>query len=194
MYYVVPLGNPGEKYAATRHNVGWQVIDAWRDQVGLPALHDSAQYSGFVTNGVVAGQELTVLYPHTYMNHSGSAVAKLVPPDASERLVVVYDDVDLPLGEVKVAFGRGDGGHNGVRSIISKLGTKQFVRIRVGICPRSFWTKQPKRPAGGKLPKYVLGRFTSRERSEVAEAAVQVGKVLDTILRNGHQTAMNQHN
>lgn len=194
MHYIVGLGNPGEQYERTRHNVGWLVLDVWRNAVGLPTLHQSSKYAGRVSEGVVAGREVVVLYPDTFMNQSGSAVAKLVPNAEVSQLVVVYDDVDLPLGEIKVSKGRGDGGHNGVKSIIAKLGTKDFVRVRVGICPRSFWTKEPKRPKGAKLPKYVLGKFTNRELKEVEQVTAKVGEVIETIVTDGVERAMERCN
>lgn len=194
MYYIVGLGNPGEKYQNTRHNVGWLVLDAWLAQVGLPTMYDSAKVSGRVTEGFLHNEEVTVLYPNTFMNQSGKAVQKLVPRGAVSQLIVVYDDIDIPLGEIKVSVGRGAGGHNGVRSIIDSVGSKDFVRIRVGICPRSFWTGAPKRPAGAKLPKYVIAPFTKRERGEVASVAQLVGKALELILTKGVNEAMNRFN
>ncbi len=146
MHYIVGLGNPGEKYKNTRHNIGWTVLDYFIENEGLPGLVDSAKYAGSMSTGVVNGQEVTILYPNTFMNKSGSAVRKLVPKEEAEKLVVVYDDVDLPVGDIKVSVGRGAGGHNGVASIIESLGSKDFVRVRVGIAPVSFWTGKAGRP------------------------------------------------
>jgi PTH1 family peptidyl-tRNA hydrolase len=194
MYYIVGLGNPGETYEATRHNVGWMVLDNFIATSGLPTPVISSKYVGRLSEGVVNGCEVRCVYPETYMNKSGSAVAKLVPREATHQLVVLYDDVDLPLGEVKVSFGRGDGGHNGIKSIVNSIGTKDFVRVRIGICPTSFWTRAPKRPQGAKLPKYVLGKFTTRERQVVQEVSQRVHEILLTILTDGYPAAMNQWN
>src|SRR5690606_4374873 len=137
MYYIVGLGNPGKEYEHTRHNVGFFLLEIFAQEAGLPSFHESNAQSGYVSQGVFEGEEVTLLMPTTFMNASGSAVAKLVPAGSSDKLVVVYDDIDLPVGELRVSFGRGDGGHNGVKSIIEKLGTKDFVRIRIGVGKRS---------------------------------------------------------
>lgn len=194
MFYVVGLGNPGEKYQYTRHNIGWLVLDTWLETAGMPHLHESAKYAGRVSEGFLVDSDVTVLYPDTFMNKSGVAVRKLVPKESSEKLIVVYDDIDIPLGEIKVSAGKGAGGHNGVRSIIDALGSKDFIRIRVGICPRSFWTGTPHRPTGAKLPKYVLAPFTKRELATVAEVGSVVGEVIKTIVQDGVEAAMNQYN
>jgi len=194
MQYIVGLGNPGENYERTRHNVGWMVLDAFIDDTGLPDPHPSSQYVGRVSEGVIEGEEVTVLYPDTFMNKSGSAVVKLVSKEQVGQLVVIYDDVDLPLGDMKVSKGRGDGGHNGIKSIIEKLGSKDFVRVRVGISPRSFWTKEMKRPKGEKLPRYVLGAFTKREQKEVHEVGKRVTECIRVILKEGAEAAMNRFN
>ena len=195
MFYIVALGNPGEKYQDTRHNVGWQAIDhclyAWQ----LPQLVESGGLSGRLTEGVVAGEEVTVLYPTTFMNNSGSAVKKLVPKGEELNLIVVHDDIDLPLGEIKVVAGRGAGGNNGVSSIIGKLGTKDFVRVRVGIAPKSFWTGKTKRPAGGgPLERFVLKPFTKSEQKQLPELFVRVQAAVEAILSDGVKIAMNRHN
>ena len=196
MFYIVALGNPGEKYADTRHNVGWQVVEYCLEQWGFPALVESNKFSGLITQGEVGGEEVTILLPTTYMNNSGSAVVKLVPKNEIDRLTVVHDDVDLPLGQIKITKGRGGGGNNGVASIIKKLGTKDFVRVRVGIAPKSFLTGKVKRPqGGGPLERFVLKPFTSGEKKKLnAEVYSQAERALVAILTEGAQKAMNKFN
>ncbi len=132
------------------------------------------------------------------MNHSGTAVRKLVPKGAEATLVVVYDDVDIPLGEVKVSFGRGAGGHNGVESTIKSLGTKDFVRVRVGIAKTGFWPWEKgvvKRPAGGgALERHVLGKFSGREDAALERGLAAASTAIKTILESGYVKAMNQFN
>ena len=194
MHYLVALGNPGEKYQDTRHNVGWNILDYVIEQSGLPSPVLRSVYSGRVSEGVIWGQEVTLLYPETFMNNSGTAVKKLVPKNEVNRLVVIYDDIDLPIGEMKISVGRGDGGHNGIKSIIGSLGSKDFVRVRVGIAPLSFWTGKPKRPTGGALPKYVLGRFTKKENEKLESVKEKTVNIIKTILENGAEQAMNEFN
>jgi PTH1 family peptidyl-tRNA hydrolase len=129
------------------------------------------------------------------MNNSGSAVAKLVPKDKIADLVVLHDEIDLPFGEIKISKGRGGGGNNGVSSIIQKLGSKDFVRIRIGIAPTSFWTGKVKRPAGGgSLERFVLKPFTPREQKQLPEVFRKVDAALQTVVEKGVEEAMNQWN
>lgn len=194
MHYIAALGNPGADYATTRHNVGWLVLDLVAAACQLGERIAAARYSGEVREGAIAGQSVTVIYPTTFMNNSGVAVSKLVPRSAAAALIVVYDDVDLALGEVKVSFGRGDGGHNGVKSIIEKLDTRDFIRIRVGISPMGLFSGKVKRPVADKLQRYVMGHFTKRELAKVAEVALRVSAILETVVREGHVAAMNRYN
>ncbi|MBP6924034.1 MAG: aminoacyl-tRNA hydrolase [Candidatus Pacebacteria bacterium] len=195
MYYIVGLGNHGEKYQNTRHNVGWLVCDYVREKGGLPSLASDNSMSGRVTEGKIGGVDVRVLYPDTFMNHSGSAVAKFVPRAEVGSLIVIHDDIDLPLGEIKLGKGRGDGGNNGVKSIIEKLGTKDFIRIRIGIAPRSFWTGEVKRPAGGgPLERFVLKPFTRSEGERLGEVKERALGALQELLQKGLETAMNKYN
>lgn len=195
MFYIVPLGNPGDKYKDTRHNVGWQAIDNLIKMSGLPSLIETKSLSGRMTEGILAKETVRVLYPDTYMNNSGSAVVKLVPREAIQNLIVVHDDIDLPIGEIKLVKGRGAGGNNGVQSIIDKLGANNFIRVRIGIAPRSFWTGKVKRPAGGgPLERFVLKDFSGREQKQLLEVFTRVAKAIETIVTEGIEVAMNKFN
>lgn len=195
MFYIVGLGNPGKKYERTRHNVGWQVLDLTLQAWNLPSLIEEKAVSGRTTEGTVHGEFVKVLYPDTFMNNSGAAVVKFVLKDEIEHLIVVHDDIDLPLGEVKVAKGRGAGGNNGVKSIIGTLGSKAFVRIRIGIAPKSFFTGDMKRPAGGgPLERFVLKPFGVLEQRELPAVYETAREAIETVLRDGVEAAMNQCN
>jgi len=193
MKYIVGLGNPGTEYSNTRHNVGWVALDYLIDTVGLPSHFASSKYAGRVSEGMLGAKEVTFLYPDTFMNKSGSAVQKLVPKGQSEDLIVVYDDVDIPVGEIKVSFGRGDGGHNGIKSIVSSLGTKDFARVRIGIAPKSFFGKT-KRPKGDRLPKHVLGDFKKREQNDLEEGLQKAKEAIELIVQGGVEVAMGRYN
>jgi PTH1 family peptidyl-tRNA hydrolase len=195
MNYLVALGNPGEKYADTRHNIGWRAVDLCLQAWNFPSLVIEKSLSGSVTEGRVGMQYVKVLYPDTYMNNSGSAVVKLVPRNELAQLIVVHDDVDLQLGEVRVVKGRGAGGNNGVNSIITKLDTKDFIRVRIGIAPKSFWTGTTKRPAGGgPLERFVLQPFTGSEQRQLPAIYEKVRTAIELILRDGVERAMNEIN
>jgi peptidyl-tRNA hydrolase, PTH1 family len=197
MYYLVGLGNIGAEYATTRHNVGWLVLDKLCERHHIPQTVLQNSVSGRVTAGKIAGVSVNVMYPETMMNNSGVAVRKYVPNGEEKRLVVLYDDVDLPLGEVRVSFGRGDGGHNGIKSLIEKLGTRDFVRVRIGIGKVSIWPwhkGQLARPQADKLPKFVLGKFTKHELEEVEKVTESVNEIVTVIVQYGYLTAMNRYN
>ena len=195
MFYIVGLGNHGERYQGTRHNVGWLVCDYIREQARLPELIGDKAMSGRVTEGMLVGMPIKLLYPDTFMNNSGAATAKFVPKNEVGNLIVVHDDIDLPLGEIKLGKGRGDGGNNGVKSLIEKLGTKEFIRIRIGIAPRSFWTKEVVRPkGGGPLERFVLKSFTKKEEEQLKEVKERAFGALQSILHEGLAIAMNKFN
>lgn len=194
MFYLVGLGNPGEKYANTRHNVGWLVLNHCIKEWSLPALIESKALSGSVTDGIVQEQSVHILYPDTFMNNSGSAVVKFVPKSDIEKLIVVHDDIDLPFGQMKVSQGKGAGG-NGVQSIIQKLDSKNFIRIRIGIAPTSFWTGKTKRPpGGGPLERFVMKPFAKTEQKQLEEVFAKAKDAIEIILTDGTQSAMNTCN
>jgi len=195
MKYIVPLGNPGTKYEHTRHNVGWLAMDHMIEALAWPHLIVDNKLSGRTTGGQIADEPVVVLYPDTFMNNSGSAVAKLLPKQAADSLIVLHDDIDLPFGVIKISKGRGGGGNNGVASIIEKLGSKDFVRIRIGIAPKSFWTGKTKRPSGGgPLERFVLKPFSPSERKQLPELFSTVDSAVEVIVGQGVEPAMNQFN
>lgn len=191
MWYIVGLGNPGSAYSMTRHNIGWLVLDAYRKEVGLPEPVASAAYSGRVSAGVQVGEDVQLLYPDTFMNHSGSAVQKFVPKGETQQLIVVYDDIDIPFGEIKISFAKNSGGHNGLASIISSLTTKEFVRVRVGIAPRHVLTGAVIQPTAKKRAAFVLGSFGIRERLQLQSVTKHGATVLQQIVAHGYVAAMN---
>lgn len=195
MYYVVGLGNPGEEYTYTRHNIGFLALDALVATYGLPGPISNSRSAGRVSEGMIGKVEVQLLYPETFMNKSGSAVKKVVPKEEVESLVVLYDDVALPLGEVKVSFGRGDGGHNGIKSIAESLGSKDFIRIRIGVAPTSFWTGRIKTVNGGDRAKFVLGKFGRSETDLLKKHVLpKVTEVVTAVIESGYVKAMNEYN
>ncbi|MFT5037229.1 MAG: PTH1 family peptidyl-tRNA hydrolase [Candidatus Azotimanducaceae bacterium] len=192
-HYIVGLGNPGEEYKSTRHNVGFAALAYIVDVSHFPSFVPSSKYGGLISEGVLEGKDVTLLLPDTFMNMSGSAVKKLVGKGTEANLIVVYDDVDLPLGEIKISFGRGSGGHNGVKSIIESLGSKEFVRIRIGVASLGFFGGM-KRPTGDRLSQHVLGKFSKSEWKKLEEVLQRTTDALQAIVCEGVEKAMNEFN
>ena len=195
MYCIVGLGNPEMEHEGTRHNVGRIVLSTFLKKQHMPSPVVSAKFSSKISPGEVAGEKILVLWPETYMNKSGNAVAKAVKSaKAAQKLVVVYDDIDLPLGTMKLSYGRGSGGHRGVESIIKMLKTKDFIRIRVGISPTTPGGKL-KKPAGEqKIIDFLLRDFKKPEREVLQKVSKRVNEALETIITEGIQKAMNAFN
>ena len=193
MYSLIGLGNPGEKYENTRHNAGVIVLSGVQEGEHLPKLIKSAKFGGLLSEGVIAGVEVRLLFPDTYMNQSGHAAKKMLEDNDMTYLIAVYDDIDIPLGTIKVSYGKNSGGHKGLESIIEVLGSKDFIRLRVGIGPLNA-EGEAVRPNGEKLDKYVLGRFTTRELEAVKAAIPQASLAIRSILTEGHEVAMNKFN
>lgn len=194
MHYIAGLGNPGKEYEGTRHNIGFYLLQNFVESLSFPSFHSSSAYSALVSEGNLQGSPVVALLPQIFMNESGKSVAKMLSKEESASLAVVYDDIDLPFGEIKISFGRGDGGHNGIKSIIASLGTQDFTRIRVGIGQKSLWTGKIKRPKGQALAGYVLGNFTAKEKKDLPGIAQKVNEALVTFVKEGKDAAMNAHN
>lgn len=193
MITIAGLGNPGEEYKNTRHNIGREMASAFVGASGLPDFVSSSTYSGEISEGMLHGKDVRVLLPDTYMNKSGASVKKAVTKDAVEDLVVVYDELDLPIGEMKVSFGRGSGGHNGVESIINALQSKDFVRVRIGISPVSFFGKMH-RPKGERVSPFVLQTFSRREAAKLERIEKDVLSALTMLIQEGKEHVMNTYN
>jgi PTH1 family peptidyl-tRNA hydrolase len=181
----VGLGNPGRRYAGTRHNVGFlfiqSVAKAWEVRVKKPKFLSK-------TAEVTRNEERIVLaMPQTYMNTSGQAVRELVRGLGlePERLIVVFDDIDLPLGAIRIRKDGGPGTHKGMTSIVAEIGTRRFPRIRVGIGSEE---------AGGDLVRYVLSPFRKNEQDRLAESLDMAREALDLILAGDIDAAMNRYN
>ena len=171
MYIVIGLGNPGEKYAHTRHNTGRMAADFLVDKV-----------SG-----------IKVFTPDAYMNKSGQAVAKMVKSKkVAQKLIVIYDDLDLPLGTLKVSYNRGSGGHKGLESIIRALKTKEFIRIRIGIGPTSPRLRGASKKAD--VEKHILGQFKKSELEILKKVFKRAQGAVETIVEQGLATAMTKFN
>lgn len=185
------LGNPGPEYAATRHNVGFEVVDRLARRHALPGWRRHG--NRLETAGPVAGAAVVLLKPITYMNRSGEAVAGRLreEPFGPEELLVVYDDVALPLGKLRLRPGGSDGGHNGMRSLIARLDSEAFPRLRVGIAPVDADGRAVQVEDGAD---FVLSSFRRSEQTIIAEAIERAADAVECALAEGLTTAMNRFN
>ena len=184
-FLIVGLGNPGREYAGSRHNIGFHCIDALAHTHGLTFTR--LQHKALITDGRIAGQRAVLAKPQTFMNRSGQSVGALMRfyKLPIENLIVVHDDLDLPLGTLRLRKQGGAGGQRGMRDIINHLGTNTFARVRFGIG----------RPPGRMDPAaYVLQQFDGDELPEVEAVTRRVVCALETWLRDGIDIAMTQHN
>ena len=194
-WVIAGLGNPDDEHIHTRHNAGRMAVEYFAKQNKLDAWKDDAKTRSFVVRGAV-GKTLTVcVLPNTYMNKSGNAVQHYVKsPKAAEKLVVVYDELDLPLGSIKISFDRGSGGHKGLDSVMRSVRTRAFTRIRIGIAPVTPSGKT-KKPQGEKdVEKFILGDFKPTELTTLKAVFKRVNDALEVILTDGHEKAMNEFN
>jgi peptidyl-tRNA hydrolase, PTH1 family len=179
MKIVVGLGNPGKEYENTRHNTGRIVVGLVEKKL----------------NGENSKTKIKFITPDTFMNNSGPAVAKaLTGKKALKDLIVIYDDIDLPLGKIKISFNRSSGGHNGVGSIIKSVKSQEFVRIRIGICPATPSGKLRK-PQGEKdVLKFLLGEFKKPELEIIKKLSKKISEAVETIFTEGREKAMSLYN
>jgi PTH1 family peptidyl-tRNA hydrolase len=207
MKLIIGLGNPGDRYQNTRHNFGFMAIDYFQKENNFSAWENAEKFNAEVSQGEINGlplsenfgeasQKIILAKPQTFMNLSGQAVRTLADfykiPAAD--ILVVHDDIDLPLGVLRLAQDSGSAGHKGVRSIIKSLGTQNFARLRLGIkssAAKSFWNLFKK-----SLPaeKFVLQNFSSAEKLMIKEMIKKAGQAIRAAIKGGVKEAQNQFN
>ncbi len=186
MFLIVGLGNPGRDYVGTRHNMGFEAIDAICAKFGITI--NKEKFRAQVGEGRIAGEKVMVIKPQTYMNLSGESVRefrdfyKLEP----EEILVIYDDISLPTGKMRIRERGSAGGHNGIKNIIYQLGTDVFPRIKIGV-------GKPDHP-DFDCKDYVLGKFSKEETEVLIKTVVRAADAVETFIKDGTGKAMNQFN
>ena len=185
MYLIVGLGNPEEEYSKTRHNMGFNAINKIAEQYGIKVTKN--KFQGLYESALIEGEKVILLKPQTYMNLSGNSVKEFVDfyKISKEEILVIYDDMDIEPGKIKIRKKGSAGGHNGMKSIIQMIGTEEFPRIRVGI--------------GRPIRKddeinYVIGAIPEEDLKRLDEGIEKAQKAVEEILRNGVDSAMNKYN
>lgn len=185
MYIIVGLGNPGKKYEHTRHNVGFDVIDRFAEKHDIKV--DRLKHKALIGEGRIAGEKVVLIKPQTYMNLSGESLISAVnfyKPDM-DKVVVVYDDIDIDIGHIRIRKKGSAGSHNGMKSIISNLSTQDFPRFRVGVG----------RPESGRdLADFVLSRVSKTEEGKMMESIDNTVSALEVMIESDLDLAMNRYN
>ena len=185
MYVIAGLGNPGREYEGTRHNVGFMTLDALADKYNIDVREKA--FKGLIGKGVIEGNKVILVKPQTYMNLSGECIRQVMDyykVDPSE-FIVIYDDISLVPGGIRIRKKGSAGGHNGIKNIIAMTGTQNFLRIKVGV---------GEKPAGWDLADHVLGHFDAADRAEVEKAIGHAVEAAEMMITGETDAAMNRYN
>lgn len=186
MYIIVGLGNPGKEYVGTRHNVGFQTLDRIADKYNIDI--SEKKHKAIIGKGYIEGQKAVLVKPQTYMNLSGESVRAVIDyykVDETQELIVIYDDVSMEVGKLRIRKKGSAGGHNGIKNIIAHLGHDVFLRIKVGV---------GEKPKGYDLADYVLGHFTKGERVIMEECGEKISDAIVLMMEDKVDEAMNKIN
>lgn len=185
MYIIAGLGNPGPKYENTRHNVGFEAVDVLADKLGIEIRE--RKHRAFCGKGIFQGEKVLILKPQTFMNLSGESIRDAADFYKAEpaHIIVVYDDVSLDAGQLRIRAKGSAGGHNGMKSIIAHLGSQEFPRVKIGV---------GQKPDQMDLADYVLGRFSKGDREVMYDAVNDAAEGIKMIIAQGLDAAMNCYN
>ena len=185
MKLIVGLGNPGLQYAATRHNIGFEVIDSLAEAYNIQVT--KSKYKALIGEGNINGERVILMKPQTYMNLSGEAVRSCMDfhKIINEELLIIFDDVSLEVGQLRLRKNGSAGGHNGIKSIISHIGTQDFSRLKFGV---------GEKPAGWDLANYVLGRFSEEDLKIVGPRCKDAVEATAMFVTDGIDKTMNKYN
>ncbi len=195
MHIIVGLGNPGEEYKDSRHNTGRTILESFRKGNDCSEWEEDKKKKVLVAEGKIGKEKVMLVEPNNFMNNSGKSVAPFVKSKKqAAHTIVIYDDLDLPVGVFKISFNRGSGGHRGLDSVIHALKTREFVRIRVGISPATPSGKLRK-PSGEKeVIRFIMGSFSPKERDILKKVSKKVSEALAMIITSGREKAMGEFN
>ncbi|MDD5152659.1 MAG: aminoacyl-tRNA hydrolase [Candidatus Pacebacteria bacterium] len=196
-YVIVGLGNPGEEYEGTRHNTGRRVLEQFRKKYDFPEWEKDKNLKALLSKGTFGKEKKKVVLvePDNYMNLSGKSISSLIKNSKdAERTVVVYDDLDLPLGTMRISFNRSSGGHKGLESVIKALKTTAFARLRIGISPTTASGKLKKPKGEDATIDFIIGKYKKAEIPAIDKTAKKAAEALGLILEIGREQATGQVN
>lgn len=194
MYYIVGLGNPGKEYELTRHNAGRATVIDFIKNKGISYPEFNKKLNALASAGKIGKEKIQAILPEIFMNKSGLSLRSMITSKKrAENLIVVHDDVDLPLGKVKISFGRKSAGHKGVESVIRNIKTKDFIRVRIGISGMAK-NGAVKKPSGDKFLDYIIGEFKPEELKVIKKTSKTITSALEMIVTEGINKAMSVYN
>ncbi|HEY9583530.1 MAG TPA: aminoacyl-tRNA hydrolase [Candidatus Paceibacterota bacterium] len=190
-YIIAGLGNPGEEYENTRHSTGRIILFSLTDN----DFKKDNKINALVSEMKIGKNKVKLVAPETFMNNSGKSLVQVVKSiKAAEKLIVIYDDFNLPLGKIRISYNRSSGGHNGLESIIKSLKTEAFVRIRIGVAPENA-KGTAKVPHGDeKIEKFILGKYKDDEMKVIKKVSKTVKEVVEVIIKEGREKGMSLYN
>lgn len=195
MFIIAGLGNPEEEYKGTRHNTGRMVLEEFRVRFKLSDFEADKKAKALISKDELSGEKIVLVEPDNYMNNSGGVLASFVKTKkAAEKLIVIYDDLDLPIGSIRVSFNKSSGGHRGIESIIKALKTEAFLRIRVGISPVTPGGKLKKPKGEDAVSKHILGVYKNSEQEILKKVSERVCNAILMIMKEGKEKAMGEFN
>lgn len=196
-HIIVGLGNPGKEYKNTRHNIGRIILENFADTnaKNFSEWGNDKKNKSLISEGKIEKNKIILIEPETFMNKSGLSLKSLITnKKKAENLIVIYDDLDLSFGDFRISFNRGSGGHKGLESIIKSIKTKEFVRVRVGICPTTPTGKLKKPKGDQKVLDFIMKDFNEKELNVLKKMSKKINEVLIEIIEKGRVSAMNKFN
>jgi len=190
-YTIAGLGNPDEEHKNTRHNTGRILLEYFRVENNFPEWEENKKNKSLITESKIGKNKVVLVEPDNFMNNSGKSISSLITSkEKAKHLVVIYDDLDLPLGKFKLSFNKGSGGHKGIESIARAIKTKEFIRIRIGISPTTPTGKLKKPKGEEKVNKFILGDFTPDEMKKIKNLSKNINVILGKIISDGYEKAV----
>lgn len=195
MMYIIGLGNPGLEYEKNRHNTGRILLEQIAKDLDFSDWKKNPKINALVSSGTIEDKKFSFVLPETFMNNSGVCVSKIIDePKKTKDLVVVYDDLDLPFGKIKISYKKSSGGHNGLSSIIKKVRSEEFVRIRIGVSFEDTNGNARKPKGEDAVLKFLLGDFKKEELQILRKISKNISEILYCISKEGREIAMTKYN
>ena len=195
MFYLIGLGNPGDEYKNTRHNIGREFVEFFCKKNDFNDFSFDKKSNSLITKGKIGKEIVTAILPETFMNNSGKAVSYFVKSKKqAENILVLHDDLDMSIGNYKIQFNRGSGGNKGVESIHKALKTEAYPRLKIGVSPATPKGKIKKPEHGEKVIKHVLGKFSSKELEQIKKIRTKILNAVEANIKEGYLFAMNNFN